>query len=526
MIDDQTRLSDLVEERQDIAGLREVFKDLAAEAREQGKDWQVDDVLALSRKNDTCYIQPSDIEKAEWFAELYEAEGRPEVHPRGFHYALLGKGYETRHGDAYTNTTKCWKELQEGAFWARVLGLVDPDRIGDEKNDDPTPTAFASVSDPVPAEDVAFDASDAAEDANLVSPFEPTKLDVTLEAASLTVESVGEYVDAQAKRIVEAAFRGVEYRRSLRQPYYIEIWAEKSGVIPEELAAEYGATIRPAGGGEMSFNMCREAVTVASERDQNLAVVMVTDYDPKGIDMGKSAGRKISVEAALEGIEAEVVHAAVTKEQAQENGLPGTPAKEPRGLEDGNPGAMAYETQKRVFREHAGQHPVEIQSFATRAPEAYREAIRDAVEPYYDESLDERIEDSVRTAQQDAYGAVREHLNQHSDDIEAVFSDLQDALDEYQDDLEDDFDVIREGMSELVEREKQLQYDAGVDRCAGELDDELLDVDLAEPLDDVEIDLPAPEAEGVEDALLDTRRSLLEQLRWYQEYDVRYGASS
>ncbi|GGL44541.1 hypothetical protein GCM10009037_29930 [Halarchaeum grantii] len=102
-------LGDLIEDGRDLLNLREQLKEVAAADRRDGGDTNVEDSLALSRQNDTAYISNADREKAEWFADIYEQEGEPEIQPRGFHYRILGEGYELRDGTPYENTNKCWR---------------------------------------------------------------------------------------------------------------------------------------------------------------------------------------------------------------------------------------------------------------------------------------------------------------------------------------------------------------------------------------------------------------------------------
>jgi hypothetical protein len=153
-MDDDTdggpRLADLISEPEDVPKIRERVKALAKQARERGEDASVDDFLAQSRKNDAAYIAPVDLEKAEWIADIYEREGRPETHPRNFHYQILGRGYEKRDGEPYTASNSSWTELKEAFKWARIIGLVDSSRILDAANPDPKPTAFDDVDRPLP----------------------------------------------------------------------------------------------------------------------------------------------------------------------------------------------------------------------------------------------------------------------------------------------------------------------------------------------------------------------------------------
>jgi len=123
---DDVRFSELVSEGSDIPGIADRLKSIAAAEREQGQDTTVDELLAQSRRNDAAYLMPSDIEKAEWVADLYEREDRPDEHARDFHYRLVSGEYTRRNGEPYVNSDTCWKELNEALKWARILRYIEP----------------------------------------------------------------------------------------------------------------------------------------------------------------------------------------------------------------------------------------------------------------------------------------------------------------------------------------------------------------------------------------------------------------
>lgn len=270
----------------------------------------------------------------------------------------------------------------------------------------------------------------------------------------------------------------------------------------------------------MSYKMCRDAVERAKRRDQDLVVVMSVDFDPKGRDMPKSVARKIELLAALKGIHAHVHHAAVTLAQVEEHGLPGTPAKTPKGLEDRNPGALGYETHKQIFKEFAGQDPVEIQAFSGREPASYRDALERYLEPYYDENLAKRIDDAIEDAKDDAKDAIKDALDES--DVQDALDDLDDAIGDYKDEIGDEFDEIEEELDNLKEQSDKVKEETGLDESVEELED-LLDISIREALSDVDVDLPETETGEPPIPLLDTEREFWDQLEKYKEFDIRHG---
>jgi hypothetical protein len=526
MPDGEPSLGELIDDRSDIAGLREHLKSLAAQRRDQGDDATVDDMLAMSSKNDPMYVRPSDLEKAEWVADIYQREGEPEIHPRGFHYQILGKGYETRTGDPYENSNECWQELKEAIKWARVLGLIDNDRIQDQKNAPPTPTAFADVSDPTPESTLADEiaaSEDAASEASQHVPdgYQPASIPRDVELASLSFDDTDELLEAAARVVAENAYEQLYFDEFAEQDWYIEIWSEKSDVIPEDLARAYGATIRPAGGGEFSLSMCQDAIEIADARDQDLAIVIVSDFDAKGADMPVSAARKFEIEGAIHGVDVELIHGAVTLRQVKAYGIPGDPAKTPDGLEDDVRGAKGYETHKEMFREYAGQYPVEIRAFQSRYPAAFKTELEERLQRYVDDDLAERIQDRVRDAQEEAYDALRDAFDEHADDVEDAFAELESSIEAYRDALEADVEATTRGLERLRDEEHAVREDADVEAARRDLREALADVDVAGALAGVDVDTPGVDAPGTDEPLLDTSRGLLTQLAAYKSFDIR-----
>ncbi len=495
----------LIHNRRDILKLRDFYKKTAKK-----KGIRVGDLLALSPNNDIAYVRPSDLSHAKWFAKVWEAEGGPEIHPRGFHYMILGKGYKTDIGADYLNTNACWEVMKDGAFWAQVLGLVPADKIKDEKNPAATLTSHIFLDSPYRPIDK-----------ELESGYESGYIPSGGSLPELSYDSTENLIEGQVTRIVNEVFAGVSYNVQRRQKYYIEIWSEKAGVIDEEIAEKYGATIRAAGGGEMSYKMVRDAVGEAKQRGQDLVVILIVDFDPKGHDMPKSVARKIEVEAALMGVHAYVHHAAVTLEQVKEHGIPGTPAKKPKGLESRNPGALAYETHKKIFREFAGQDPVEIRAFSSREPEAYAAALEEHLKPYYDEDLADKIQGVIRDAKVSAESALRDELEANRGDIDKALSAVRKALGNYESQLGGSFDCIETNLSELAEQEEMTRKETGLDAKVRKLEKVLNAVDVGGALSLVEICIPEADADGQPNPLLDTKRSLEEQIRKYKEFDIR-----
>ncbi|WP_088901275.1 hypothetical protein [Halorubrum lacusprofundi] len=521
---DDVRFSELVNEGSDIPAVADRLKSIAAAEREMGRDTTVDELLAQSRRNDAAYLMPSDIEKAEWVADLYEREDRPDEHARDFHYRLVSGEYKRRNGEPYVNSDTCWKELNEALKWARILRYIKPGEMENTRNHTVTPTAFDDVDRPLPESGPSLD--DASASVDVDDGFRRPKIPQEVTLARELFDGADEFIATAAKMIADQTFRRVYFSESAEQRYYIEIWCEKSGVVPEDLAGEYGATIRESGQGEFSLGMVEEAVTIASKRDQDLAVVVVSDFDSAGSDMGLSAARKSEVLGALHGVEVEVVRGAITKAQVEEYGIPGNPSasKVPKGLEEGVRGAKGYETQKELFREYAGQFPVELQGFTSVAPDAFEDELEESLATFYDADLGDRIKSEVREARERAQDRLVDAFEEHRAEIQDALDELHQGLDRYDDEMGPHVDAAIDGLEQLAAEEKRVRDECGIrerrDRVEGVVDR----VDHRAVVAEVDVPVPAPDTPGVDDPILDTRRSFLEQLNAYKRHNMRSGS--
>lgn len=98
-------LSELVDEPANLRSFLSLLKNEAQQCREAGDDVRVEDLLAMSRKNDMAYPTNAAIEKIEWFADRCEQEDCPETHPCDLHYTRLDGGCELRDGEPMRTPT-------------------------------------------------------------------------------------------------------------------------------------------------------------------------------------------------------------------------------------------------------------------------------------------------------------------------------------------------------------------------------------------------------------------------------------
>ena len=205
--------------------------DLKKEAKK--RKCNVNKLLALTSNNDPFYMPIRQIEQAEWIAKIWKKEGSPKIHPRGFHYRIVDKNYKMPNGIVYLNDDKCWTYLQSGFKYARLIGLIPYDQILDMKNNE------------------GIESGDFTQHAGIT--YDTLYRDSVIVEYADDYENDDEYIEAVVENI-HRCFE-VDFNNDLLQPFYIEIWAEKSGIIPEQIAKNFNATIREAGGGEFSVDM-------------------------------------------------------------------------------------------------------------------------------------------------------------------------------------------------------------------------------------------------------------------------------
>jgi len=215
-----------------------------------GRETTVDELLAQSRRNDAAYLMPRDIEKAEWVADLYEREDRPDEHARDFHYRLVSGEYKRRNGEPYVNSDTCWKELNEALKWARILRHIEPGEMENTRNHTVTPTAFDDVDRPLPESGPSLD--DASASVDVDDGFRRPKIPQEVTLARELFDGADEFIATAAKMIADQTFRRVYFSESAEQRYYIEIWCEKRVSSPRTWPASTAR--RSASPGRASFH--------------------------------------------------------------------------------------------------------------------------------------------------------------------------------------------------------------------------------------------------------------------------------
>lgn len=162
----------------------------------------ISDLLAMPPQNDPFYCgQSNRIDSGCWFSEVWDQYGKPGMHLRRFHYALISQAESPRlpNGEPYENTERCWIYLQSGFANARYLGFVDPTAFTERRSAKPIIFTASRPSKPAP---------------QVVPPALPGWALPTLDS-DITLHLSGPDVN------------GYDYDHD-DQPYLIELWIEKS----------------------------------------------------------------------------------------------------------------------------------------------------------------------------------------------------------------------------------------------------------------------------------------------------------
>jgi hypothetical protein len=268
---------------------------------------------------------------------------------------------------------------------------------------------------------------------------------------------------------------------------------------------------------------------------------MLADFDEKGRDMPQSVARKIEAEASLKDVEAYVFHAGLTKEQVQTLDFSFAPGTVPDGADRGSTGAKAIQTQQDSFAAFAGEEGrIEVNALANDHPDVLRESIVECIEPFRDDSIGERLDEAVEAERDRFEETVAEEFGDDDNGIADAYQDLEDGVEAFSERVEAD-DEIEQAEDDIADIEDEIQrLQEERDELADELDDRMrqirddigltekkrtfhdaLALDLSDTLSEFDLDLPEPEIERRDDAILDTRRSWVEQLSAYREFNYR-----
>jgi hypothetical protein len=371
---------------------------------------KAEDLLVLSRRHDPFALDtPEGHRDAAWFREhLDRLVGDRRIHLHGFHYVLVSAGGVVKpNGEPYRNTHADDDWLADVAGKrARWLRYIDFDRIDDNRNDAPI----------------------------IYRPEPPGRPLVEVGG------SVGSYCSDEiaSARIGRCRPFPMLYNFNPWQPYGLAFFGEKSSLDPvlRPLAERHRADMY-LGAGELSdtlvWRMARDAVADG----RPLIVFCFSDFDPAGMQMPISIGRKLQAFKTLffPGLRGQVVPVALSLDHALEFRLPTTPVKDGEKRRDRWQQAYGPALFEAGLIESPGQAAqVEIDALAALRPAELQRIAEAAIAPYVDRDLPRRFATTEARWRRAAEAAVAAQVDEEA--VAAIRERAEYAVGAFNDALE------------------------------------------------------------------------------------------
>ena len=258
---------------------------------------------------------------------------------------------------------------------------------------------------------------------------------------------------------------------SVSQPYCFAFFGEKTSLadVLEPLGRRYNANMYLCAG-EMSDTLIYEIARDASADGRPLIVFTFSDFDPAGVQMPVSIGRKLQALKALHfpNLRGQVVPVALTLEHVLQFRLPTTPVKQGDKRRDQWQeayGPPLHEAGLIDLPDQAAQ--VEIDALAALRPDDLARLAEQAIAPYWDASLNGRMWRAEAQWRNEAQAAVDAAVNGKA--IDAIKQRAEAVAERY-----------NEGLAERNEVRRAAQREAQdeLDKLDAELGDLIADVEL------------------------------------------------
>ncbi|MCJ7445352.1 MAG: hypothetical protein MUO26_12660 [Methanotrichaceae archaeon] len=441
---------------------------------------KIESLLVMSNGRDPFYCgSPADIEKAEWFKELWDKYNfTKDPHLRAIHYRHVSQVNPTKHdGTPYRNIDSDAEYLIEAAKRARLLGYVDPDKIIDQRNPDPKiyrhlPGMFTEVAgNPHTSYDSSSEWTINGFGNAEITPFE----------AYIPPINVG----------------GYSYNTYL-QPYHIEVWCEKTTMddVIDPICQKYHANYVP-GMGFTSIPQIRNLLRRIQQLDKPTVLFYISDFDPAGSAMPVQVARYIEywLQEVVPDADIKLTPLVLTKEQVERYDLPTMPMK-----------TKKYEDTEHLTRFELlhGNRVVELDALEALHPGELAKILEEAILPYRDLNLAGKLSDTQQQAQQVADAAWEDRTEPIQKDLVELENVVNPILESYADRFKE---LQAELDSELRPHNEKLEsLRHAVEKMADSLKAE---IGLPE-VPDAQVDPPD------RDWLYDSGRGWLDQLEAYK----------
>jgi hypothetical protein len=243
--------------------------------------------------------------------------------------------------------------MARASEYARYLGLVDFDSIEDHKNEGETVRVVYSPDE--------------------------VCTDFTVSSKSLTHPEI-EDIEGVVEDLGSSC---IEYGKSIRQPYHLELWIEKSTMndILIPIVKKYGATLMVASG-HFSITNVKNLFTRVKDLDKPIRIFYIRDFDPAGETMPTAVARKIEwfIRTQRPEVDLKLFDICLTHEQCVKYQLPRYPMDR-------------KERYKGNFEGKYGEGATELDALEALYPGTMASIVIDAISPYFDETLHEDILD-------------------------------------------------------------------------------------------------------------------------------------
>lgn len=409
----------------------------------ENKAYRVRDLLALAPANDPFYVgRPSELEGAEWFAELWNKFGYgPGTHLRRVHYQIVSQSPAVKMPNGkgqYENTLNCWAYLNNASKWARYLELVPPWEFVDRRN----PEAVINAHFPKPGN---WDFEEIDPGYSLLTPYENpdyreySYLDVPKLPVMDTLPHMPDLPDFD--------IRGYE---GIQQDYLIEIWVEKTTMndVLKPLCRYYNANL-VTGAGELSITAVIDFINRVQVSEKKAVILYVSDYDPAGLGMPISVARKVEYYMRKSGLNDITLEPIVlTSEQVERYNLPRVPVKD------------SDKRKSNWIRDH-GEGQVELDALEALHPGVLYDITEAAICKYYDKQLGTRAR-AVRSMLKDdldqlwrrvfgkpEYRQENDHINARYEAIYTKYEEIRKRFNELANQLKPDLEQIENELGTL-----------------------------------------------------------------------------
>jgi hypothetical protein len=416
------------------------------------------DLIPMSYDKDPFYAgTPAHRTGAQWFGQLWRDLGFPDgAHPRRVHYKADATGVTRPDGTVYRNCATDWGFLQKAAVWARTLGEVDVEAVGDKRGRGVAIHASAGrATGCTPGVDLLERGADDEWDGWRVP------------QAHLPYPGV--------LAMPRVSVTGYEYEIA-DQPVLIEVWPEKSTMddILGPLSWRLGFNLVSGKGYESITHMVQLLRRAEQYPSRKAVVLYISDHDRAGQNMRGGGARHFQFWAAKLGIKAEVlVHPIVlTDEQVERYGLPKAP----------DSGATELDALEAL-------HPGELERIVEAEVERWR-----------DPELKDALADAGEDAREQARQAWKQKTGELSGELAAIRAEAEAIIAEYKPKIEELYRRLADGPGQRLADLKRRTAEAA------EGDWELPDRPEAE---DPEV------PEGI---LYDSSRHWLDQLQAYRAH--------